>query len=108
MEKITRTEFMKALENHKTVFLGAPRHDADWIEARLEKAIESTDFNRADRRNAKAFSKYLEFDNGSRLYFNKYQQNYKTEVMGRTVYINEEKYHDQEGIWCCCVYCVAD
>ena len=108
MEKITRTEFMKALESHKTVFLGAPRHNASWVSDRLEKAIEATDFSRADRRTARVFSNHIEFNNGSRLYFNKFQQNYKAETMGRTVYINEEKYPDADAVWCCCVYCVAE
>lgn len=107
MEKISRTEFIKAMENNKTVFLGSPRHDAKWIFDRLENALRNTDFNLAEQRTAKAFSNHIEFCNGSRLYFNKYQQNYKAEIMGKTVYINEEKEQESGEIWCCCVYCVA-
>ena len=112
MEKITRKDFVTAICEHSTIFLGCPRRDAAWIADRLEKAIETTDFELAEHRTAKQRSNFIEFCNGSMLRFDQKCEKacYHAEKMGKNFFMFEEKYidnFDKSEHFCTCVYCIV-
>lgn len=112
MEKITRKSFIEAICVNRTVFFGASRHDASWIDNRLENAIRNTDFTMAEQRTAESKSNAIQFCNGSKLYFDQKCEKtcYHAEKMGKHVYMFEERYIDDFNNterFSTCVYCVA-
>lgn len=112
MEKITRKSFTEAICGNNTAFFGAPRHEAAWVCDRLENAIKNTDFYMVERRTATPKSNAIQFCNGSMLYFNQKCEKtcYHAEVMGKHVYMFEEKYIDrinETENFITCVYCVV-
>lgn len=96
MKKITKKEFIKALETNASVFIGSYFNaDIDYIMEALNSA--SIDFDAAEARTVNAVtSNSLLFNNGSRLILNQYGKNvyYECVVEDLIYLIQDNSYFD--------------